>query len=281
MSIPLDGDLFYGKDVPLRYDLLFDHTGTIPSFYFVCRQEMLIPERIERYSDLLRADLPNLGEFQIGEQLGFDGVLLPSELPFYTPEFGVWKLELPEDVFARHLGPEFLTLRRGQRSLSVLESVLELEQAPANSKGLRQLLVISSMCGWGSGGSSFWATMAPSLCNWIEAHPEYRAEAKAAMITAAKRLDARYFRGSKQYQDTTDYDFAVWGYESTRGIGFRVPGDATGLYVEESRPNDHSRGWQLVSSNVDNGVQQLELLAGLCTLARKHREHEAREASGR
>jgi len=276
MPMTLDPALYDGAVVPLRYDLLCDHTEKAPAFYFVCRPDMLIEERLVRLAELYGPD-PRLGSFGTGDELGFGGVFVACELPSYPDGFKAWRAEVPNRTLGTLESDNeegWLAMKRPQITLCVLESVLQYEEAPSNDMELQQLFIVQAMCEQKMHGASMAATLSPAFRQWIETNRGLaESTARQAMVTVAEWMWPDYFSGDKFSRGMAEREYRVWHHEDGRGLMIDVPGNATGIYVDGHSLND-GPGWHLDCHNLDTVIQQLELLAGLCTMLRLVRESQ-------
>jgi len=264
MPFPFDMDLYNSKPVPVRYDLIFRMDGKKPVFVLSAFTDLIksVPSEAPIIKSLQKR-FGGIGEFvNSNDGLGFGGVFVPY-LPFLPLKgFSTWRALIPFKVIGDKKS-DWSSAYKLACSISVIAIALEYAKCESNPRSLQQLATHLLVCNGGMGGFGIAATLSPVARNWIATHrPETEATARTATIAVYEQMWPDYFREDKEFRL---HDFRVWDNGNGTGLVIDIPGQACGLYVD-GMDLDKGPGWSLDTHNVDSPIQQLSLLAGLCSI---------------
>jgi len=264
----LDRDLYQGKPVPVRYDLIFLMEDEKPTFVFSAPTDLIGQIPVDNpVVQSVHEESPEIGAFVISnDALGF-GRIFESGEPFLPLDgFSTWKARVPWEVIAPAKGKKKTDWNPAMQlacSLAVLTRELEFVKAEPNPRGLKQLATLLLVCRAGMGGFGLAATLSPDTRQWIATHrPQAEDIGRRAMIYNFEWMWPDYLREDRQFRL---HGFKVWDNGNGNGFIMDVPGEATGIYVD-GMDIGNGPGWNLESHNVDSPVQQLSLLAGICSI---------------
>lgn len=275
MSFSIDRDLYQGNPVPVRYDLVFLLEDEKPTFMLsACTNlvsEILTDDPLIK---MVQEEFPGIGDFaNSSDTLGFGGFggIFKTSKPFLPLEgFSTWKARVPREVIAPK-ETDWNPANQLVCSLAVLMRTLEFAEAEPNQKSLQQLATHLMVCRAGMGGFGLAATLSPATRQWIASHRSQVEEVgRQTMIAVHEWMWPDYLSKDREFRL---HNFRVWDNGQGNGFIMEIPGEGTSIYVDGMDVRN-GPGWNLESHNVDSPVQQLSLLAGLCSILRMVRESQ-------
>jgi len=268
MPFAVDQKLFDGEDSPVRYDLIFRIEDGKPTFVLSVPTDIL--GKISPDAPLfgiMKERLPGIGDFVISEkELGFGGVFSACEPLFPIDGFPSWKATVPERVIVpieSNGQSDWDSAYRLSATLHVVAFAYQFRDPKPNPMGTQQLATFALACQPEMHGAELSLTLSPVARQWIVANcGRSKKMALEAMITTYRRMWPDYFREDEQFRL---HGFRAESRYENKQFILDVPGDACGIYIDGMELDD-GPGWNFNSHNVDSPIQQLSLLAGICSI---------------